>query len=74
MHLVQNQMYLLMHEILHFYLDSAPYPSQNPSSEATDINVMFNFAASDAISNPESYVIYAASKFLLSFLKDVSES
>ncbi|KAK3170321.1 hypothetical protein OEA41_009708 [Lepraria neglecta] len=60
MNLVQSQMYLLMHEILHFYLDSAPYPSHDSSHEVTDINVAFNVAAGDAISNPESYVIYAA--------------
>ena len=64
-------MYLLMHEILHFYLDSAPYPSHDSSDEVTDINVAFNVAAGDAISNPESYVIYAASKSLpLPFLEE----
>ena len=64
MYLVQSQMYLLMHEILHFYLDSAPYPSHDSSDEVTDINAAFNVAAGDTISNPESYVIYAASKSL----------
>ncbi|KAL2036720.1 hypothetical protein N7G274_010515 [Stereocaulon virgatum] len=62
MNLVQSQMYLLMHEILHFYLDSAPYPgtASSDQTEVTDINVAFNMAALDAISNPQSYVIYAA--------------
>ena len=61
--LVQSQMYILMHEITHFYLDSAPYPSTSSSDqvEVTDINVAFNMAAQDAISNPQTYVIYAAS-------------
>ena len=62
MRLVQNQMYILMHEILHFYLDSAPYPSTDAVTEVTDINVAFNLAALDAVSNAESYVIYDASK------------
>ena len=62
MNLVQNQMYILMHEILHYYLDSAPYPSTDVVTEVTDINVAFNLAALDAISNAESYVIYDASK------------
>jgi hypothetical protein len=56
-------MYILMHEIILFYLDSAPYPgtASSDQTEVTDINVAFNMAAQDAISNPESYVIYAAS-------------
>lgn len=64
MRLVQNQMYILMHEILHYYLDSAPYPSTDAVTEVTDINVAFNLAALDAVSNAESYVIYDASKSL----------
>ena len=66
MNLVQNQMYILMHEILHYYLDSAPYPSTDAVTEVTDINVAFNLAALDAVSNAESYVIYDASKPLSS--------
>ena len=66
MNLVQNQMFILMHEILHYYLDSAPYPSTDAVTEVTDINVAFNLAALDAVSNAESYVIYDASKPLLS--------
>ena len=62
MRLVQNQMYILMHEILHYYLDSAPYPSTDAVTEVTDINVAFNLAALDAVSNAESYVIYDARK------------
>ena len=62
MRLVQNQMYILMHEILHYYLDSAPYPSKDAVTEVTDINVAFNLAGLDAVSNAESYVIYDASK------------
>ena len=62
MNLVQNQMFILMHEILHYYLDSAPYPSTDAVTEVTDINVAFNLAALDAVSNAESYVIYDASK------------
>ena len=66
MNLVQNQMFILMHEILHYYLDSAPYPSTDAVTEVTDINVAFNLAALDAVSNAESYVIYDASKQYLS--------
>ena len=66
MNLVQNQMFILMHEILHYYLDSAPYPSTDAVTEVTDINVAFNLAALDAVSNAESYVIYDASKPLSS--------
>lgn len=66
MNLVQNQMFILMHEILHYYLDSAPYPATDAVTEVTDINVAFNLAALDAISNAESYVIYDASKLLSS--------
>ena len=62
LNLVQSQMFILMHEILHFYLDSAPYPAKDSVTEVTDINVAFNLAAMDAISNAESYVIYDASK------------
>lgn len=64
--LVQNQMFILMHEILHYYLDSAPWPSTDAVTEVTDINVAYNLAALDAVSNAESYVIYDASKSSLS--------
>ncbi len=67
MNLVQNQMFILMHEILHYYLDSAPFPSTDAVTEVTDINVAFNLAALDAVSNAESYVIYDASKPLPSY-------
>lgn len=49
--LVQTQMWILMHEIIHFYLDSSPGPATNSMYEAYGINAAFGLAASDAISN-----------------------
>ncbi len=62
--LVQNQMWILMHEIVHFYLDNSPGPATSSIYEAYDINAAFGLAASDAISNAQSYVWYSACKSL----------
>lgn len=61
-YLVQNQMFILMHEILHFYLGNAPGPAKNSATEINDINEAVGLGAVDAISNAQSFVFYAASK------------
>lgn len=53
-----------MHEIIHFYLDNSPGPATNAIHEAYGINAAFGLAATDAISNPQSYVWYSACKSL----------
>ena len=66
--LVQNQMYILFHEILHFYLNNQPAPMvQDGSAEVYDPNKAAALSSLDAISNAQSYVLYVASKssFLL---------
>ena len=61
--LVQNQMYILFHEILHFYLNNQPTPMvQDGDSEVYDPNSAMALSSLDAISNPQSYVFYVASK------------
>ena len=49
--LVQNQLWNLMHEIVHFYLDSSPEPATRSTDEVYDINTAFGLAAADAISS-----------------------
>lgn len=61
---MQNQMWILMHEIVHFYLDSSPGPATSSTNEAYDINAALGLAATDAISNAQSYVWYSACKSL----------
>ena len=61
--LVQNQMSILFHKILHFYLSNQPAPMvQDGSSEVHDPNEAAALSSLDAISNAQSYVLYVASK------------
>jgi len=55
-------MYILMHEILHFYLGNSPGPASNMASEVNEINEAVGLGAGEAISNAQNYVFYAASK------------
>jgi len=60
--LVVNQMYILMHEILHFYLDNAPGPVGDVMTEINEINAAVRLGTGATVSNAQSYVFYAASK------------
>ena len=56
-------MYVLFHEILHFYLNNQPPPMvQDGSSEVCEPNQAAALSSLDAISNAQSYVFYVASK------------
>lgn len=63
--LVQNQMWILMHELVHFYLDSSPGPATSDARETYSINESFRLRARKAISNAQSYVWYSACKYYL---------
>lgn len=63
--LVQNQMWILMHELVHFYLDSSPGPATSSARETYSINESFRLRARQAISNAQSYVWYSACKYYL---------
>lgn len=65
--LVQNQVYLLLHEIVNFYLRNNPGPVRYWAAEVGDINKATSLSALQAVGNAQSYVFYAASKSL-SFL------
>ena len=65
-------MWILMHEIVHFYLDSSPGPATSSTDEVYDINSAFGLAAAAAINNAQSYVWYSACKSLLSPQVEIS--
>ena len=60
--LVQNQMYFLMHEIVHFFLGNAPGPASDLATEVNEIGAAVELGAEEAISNAQSYVFYTASE------------
>ena len=65
--LAQNQMWIriLMHVIVHFYLNNSPGPATSSTIEVYDINSALGLATVAAISNAQSYVWYSACKSLL---------
>ena len=60
--LAETQVYIVLHELLHFYLGNSPPPATNSYTEVNEINAAFNLSAVEAISNAQSYVFYAASE------------
>ena len=63
---------ILMHVIVHFYLDGSPGPATSSTDEVYDNNSAFSLAAAAAISNAQSYVWYSAYKSLLSPQVEIS--
>ena len=65
--IVQNQMWILFHEVVHYYLYSQPgYEMLRP--EVYNINKAWKLSAADAWRNAGNYAYYAYSKFNLSYL------
>ena len=59
----QNQMWILFHEVVHYYLYAQPgYVALKP--EAYNINRAWKLSAEEALRNSENYVFYAYSKSL----------
>lgn len=61
--LTTTQVYIFLHELLHFYLGDSPSPATDSNTEINLINPAFNLSATEAISNAQSYVFYAASGY-----------
>lgn len=58
--MVQRQPWVLLHELVHYYLGSSPI-TQDRWLNASDWNEAFGLTALGAVSNAQSYSYYAAS-------------
>lgn len=65
--LVQNQMWILMHEIIRFHLDNSSGPAPSSLDEVYDVTATFRLPATAATSNAQSHVWYSAYKSLCLF-------
>ena len=59
-------MWISMHDIVHFYLDSSPRQVTTSTDEVYDLTSAIGLAAANAINNAQSYVWYSACKYFLS--------
>ena len=57
-----GQVWILLEEIVHYYLDSHWLTVQEPESEVRDINQVWELDAALSLGNAQTYVYYAASK------------
>lgn len=62
--MVDSQVWILLEEIVHYYLNSQRPPVQGPKPEIRDINKAWGLNAALSLGNAQSYAYYAASKFL----------
>lgn len=64
--LMETQVWILLEEIVHYYLDSHQPPVQGPEPEVRDVNDAWELNAALSLGNAQSYAYYAASKPSLS--------
>ncbi len=64
--LMESQVWILLEEIVHYYLDSQQPPVQGPKPEVRDVNEAWELNAALSLGNAQSYAYYAASKSSLS--------
>lgn len=61
---MEIQLWILLEEIVHYYLNSHWPPVQGPEPEVRDINKAWELDAALSLGNAQSYAYYAASKSL----------
>ena len=64
--LMESQVWILLEEIVHYYLDSQRPPVRGPEPEVRDVNEAWELNAALSLGNAQSYAYYAASKSPLS--------
>ena len=61
-HLIIAQNYILLHELVHFYLGKATLGSRTVPKEVYFSNDCVGLSPGDSLRNPQSYVLFIASK------------
>lgn len=64
--LMESQVWILLEEVVHYYLDSHLPPVLGPEPEVRDVNKAWELNAALSLGNAQSYAYYAASKSSLS--------